>query len=82
MKTRVLHVIDSFDLGGGQTVVLNLLKYADRILSLLKDAQRADAIATAAGTKVRAEYSADVMTRRVEAIYSRYLPGLEGDPSA
>lgn len=30
MKARVLHVIDSFDLGGGQTVLLNLVKYADR----------------------------------------------------
>ncbi len=30
MKTRVLHIIDSFDLGGGQTVLLNLVKYADR----------------------------------------------------
>lgn len=30
MAYRVLHVIDSLDLGGAQVVVLNLLKYADR----------------------------------------------------
>jgi glycosyltransferase involved in cell wall biosynthesis len=30
VKTRVLHVIDSFDLGGGQTALLNLLRAADR----------------------------------------------------
>ena len=30
MKTRVLHVIDSFDLGGGQTALLNLLHALDR----------------------------------------------------
>ena len=30
MKTRVLHVIDSFDLGGAQTALLNLLRAADR----------------------------------------------------
>ena len=29
-KCSVLHVIDSFDLGGAQTALLNLLKYADR----------------------------------------------------
>ncbi|MCE9611250.1 MAG: glycosyltransferase [Chthoniobacter sp.] len=29
-KYRVLHVIDSFDLGGAQTALLNLLRYADR----------------------------------------------------
>ncbi len=27
---RVLHVIDSFDLGGAQTALVNLVKYADR----------------------------------------------------
>ena len=30
MKIRVLHVIDSFDLGGGQTALLNLLHALDR----------------------------------------------------
>ena len=30
MRTRVLHVIDSFDLGGGQTALLNLLRACDR----------------------------------------------------
>lgn len=30
MKIRVLHVIDSFDLGGGQTALLNLLRAHDR----------------------------------------------------
>lgn len=30
MKTRVLHIIDSFDLGGGQTALLNLLRALDR----------------------------------------------------
>lgn len=29
-RTRVLHVIDSFDLGGGQTALLNLIRAADR----------------------------------------------------
>jgi len=29
-RTRVLHVIDSLDLGGAQVVVLNLLEHADR----------------------------------------------------
>ncbi len=29
-RTRVLHVIDSFDLGGGQTALLNLLRAANR----------------------------------------------------
>ncbi len=29
-RCRVLHVIDSFDLGGAQTALLNLIKYADR----------------------------------------------------
>ena len=30
MKTRVLHVIDSFDLGGAQTALLNLLRATNR----------------------------------------------------
>lgn len=30
MKTRVLHIIDSFDLGGGQTALLNLISATDR----------------------------------------------------
>ena len=29
-KYRVLHVIDSFDLGGAQTALLNLIRYTDR----------------------------------------------------
>jgi glycosyltransferase involved in cell wall biosynthesis len=53
--------------------------FADRILALLDDPSRAEAIATSARRKVRAEYSAEAMTRRVEAIYSRYLPAFEGD---
>ncbi|MEQ1861184.1 MAG: glycosyltransferase [Chthoniobacteraceae bacterium] len=30
MKTRVLHIIDSFDLGGAQTALLNLVRATDR----------------------------------------------------
>jgi len=59
----------------------NPLSFADRILSLLNNASRAEALASSAARKVRAEYAADVMTRRVEEIYSRYLPVRQGDAS-
>jgi glycosyltransferase involved in cell wall biosynthesis len=52
--------------------------FAARVLSLLDDPSRAGTLAEAAGRKVRAEYAADVMTRRVEEIYFRYLPRPDG----
>jgi glycosyltransferase involved in cell wall biosynthesis len=48
--------------------------FATRIGALISDPARAERYAAAALQKVRGRFSAEAMTREVEAIYERYLP--------
>jgi glycosyltransferase involved in cell wall biosynthesis len=52
-------------------------RYVERLSSLINEPARAERYAAAALEKVRSRFSAQAMTRNVEAIYERYLPPVE-----
>lgn len=56
----------------------NAEAFAQQVSALLNYPARADKLATAAQAKVRTRYSAEAMTRNVEAIYLRHLESARG----
>lgn len=60
----------------------NAEAFAEQVNALLNNPARAETLAAAARAKVRISYSAEAMTRNVEAIYLRYLEPARGTVTA